>query len=175
MRAKDLKISYDNKMQPVVSFTLTSRSEVENLQTLADLDKPLSVEVKVYRKKRSNDANSMYFALVTQIAELIGKSIDELHIDLLRKYGHFELIKVVKEGADVIKRCFKFTDPYKEVTEGKWQFEIFKAYPSSSKYDTKQFSILLQGAIDEAKELGIDIVPDEEFKQLMSKYERKDK
>ena len=92
MKAKDLKISYDQNMQPVVSFTLVSRQEIDNLKTLADLGKPLSVEVKVHRKKRSLDANAYYFALLTQLADLMGRSVEELHVTMLKQYGVFEYI-----------------------------------------------------------------------------------
>ena len=173
MKAKDLKIGYDHNMNPVISLTLTSRSEVENLQTLADLGKPLSVEVGVYRNKRSLDANGMYWSLLAKLSEVMNISKEQLHINMLTKYGHFELIKVVKEGSEIIKRCFKFTVPYKEVTEGKWTYEIFKAYPSSAEYDTKQFSQLLQGLIDDCNEQGIPTIPNEEFERLIGEYERR--
>jgi len=36
-------------------------------------------EIKPYRMKRSKDANSYYWALLDQLAEVLNKSKDELH------------------------------------------------------------------------------------------------
>ena len=170
MKAKDLRITYDSNMQPVVSFNLISRSSIDNLKTLADLGKPLSVEVKVYREKRSKDANAYYWALITQIADIMCKSQEDIHIFMLQHYGVKELIKLPKESSPIIKRCFKFTEVYREIKEGDLDIIYLWCFPSSATYDTKQFSTLLSGAIQEAKDLDIETMSQNEVDTLMKLY-----
>lgn len=48
--------------------------------------------IKLYRKKRSLDANAYYWKLVTVLSEKIGISKNRMHNILLRKYGQTEVI-----------------------------------------------------------------------------------
>lgn len=53
-------------------------------------DKMLTLAVKVYRKKRSLDANAYYWQLITKLAEASGISKNRAHNLMLRRYGKLE-------------------------------------------------------------------------------------
>ena len=50
-------------------------------------DKLLTIVTKVYRKKRSLDANGMYWKLLGELAEATHVSKPAMHNMLLRRYG----------------------------------------------------------------------------------------
>ena len=52
----------------------------------------------------------------------------------------------------------------------KWR--AYRLIKGSSKYDTKEFSTLLDGAVSEAKEMGLETLPEEELERMMSDYEK---
>ena len=55
-------------------------------------DKLLTIVTKVYRKKRSLDANGMYWKLLGELAEALKVSKPYLHNQMLRRYGQLEMI-----------------------------------------------------------------------------------
>ena len=55
-------------------------------------DKLLTVIVKQYRKKRSLDANGMYWKLLSELAEALKVSKPCMHNEMLRRYGQLEMI-----------------------------------------------------------------------------------
>ena len=173
MIAKDLTIKYNNQLQPVISFTLASRAEVEHIQTLTSLGKPLDVEVKVHRKKRSTDANSCYWATLAKLSEVLNVGRNELHLLMIQRYGYFVLMAVLTKAVDNLKLSFKLVESIGTKTQDGQELTKLKCYPSTSTYNSKQFSQLLQGVIDECKELGIPTIADEEFNRLIDEYERK--
>ena len=50
-------------------------------------DKLLRITVKLWRDKRSLDANSYYWVLLSRLAEAVGISKPRAHNLMLRKYG----------------------------------------------------------------------------------------
>ena len=50
-------------------------------------DKFLTVIAKQYRKKRSLDANGMYWKLLSELAEVLKVSKPWMHNEMLRRYG----------------------------------------------------------------------------------------
>lgn len=47
-------------------------------------------EIKPWREKRSRDANAYYWALLDKLADVLNKSKDELHRELLTEYGTWD-------------------------------------------------------------------------------------
>ena len=52
--------------------------------------KTYTVEIKEYKRKRSLDANALYWSVLTQLAKVLDTSNAELHNILLRRYGQVE-------------------------------------------------------------------------------------
>lgn len=62
-------------------------SQIESIK-----DKLLRITAKIYRKKRSLDANAYYWVMVTQLADVLHVSEPFMHNMMLRKYGQDEII-----------------------------------------------------------------------------------
>lgn len=136
------------------------------------LDKDTVYDVKIdkHREKRSLNANAYLWKLVTEIGNVLNKSKEEVYLQMLIDYGQSEMVSILSE-IDV-KGYFKY---YKlagtSILNGK-EFNHYKIYKGSSEYDTKEMSILLNGVVQEAKNLGIKTKDDIELERLVEEWER---
>lgn len=161
-----------------------------------EVDKDVSVEIerlsgkllaltaKVYRRKRSLDANSYYWSLLTKLAEATGTSKPHAHNMMLRRYGKLEeidghLIYVVvpdnDEGDLMALEAetyhIKPTSEVKTSTDGS-RFRTYLMLRGSSTYDTAEMSALINGLVEECKDLGIETMTPQELERMMSLYEQ---
>lgn len=134
------------------------------------LDKDTVYDVKIdkHREKRSLNANAYLWKLVTEIGNVLNKSKEEVYLQMLIDYGQSEMVSILSE-IDV-KGYFKY---YKlagtSILNGK-EFNHYKIYKGSSEYDTKEMSILLNGVVQEAKNLGIKTKDDIEVERLVEEW-----
>lgn len=134
------------------------------------LDKDTIYDVKInkHREKRSLNANAYLWKLVTEIGNILNKSKEEVYLQMLIDYGQSEMVSILSE-IDV-KGYFKY---YKlagtSILNGK-EFNHYKIYKGSSEYDTKEMSILLNGVVQEAKNLGIKTKDDIEVERLLEEW-----
>jgi len=140
------------------------------LPLLFRLDKDTVYDVKIdkHREKRSLNANAYLWKLVTEIGNVLNKSKEEVYLQMLIDYGQSEMVSILSE-IDV-KGYFKY---YKlagtSILNGK-EFNHYKIYKGSSEYDTKEMSILLNGVVQEAKNLGIKTKDDIEVERLIKEW-----
>ena len=119
-------------------------------------------EVKPWKPKRSLTANGYYWALLSQLAQALRTSKDELHEQMLDQHG-------VTEGT-VVTMLAKIPVSHLEghwkliKTDGHWN--AYVQLLKSSKMDSSQFSALLDGLIGECKEQGIETMPDGKIERL---------
>lgn len=136
------------------------------------LDKDTIYDVKInkHREKRSLNANAYLWKLVTEIGNILNKSKEEVYLQMLIDYGQSEMVSILSE-IDV-KGYFKY---YKlagtSILNGK-EFNHYKIYKGSSEYNTKEMSILLEGAVQEAKNLGIKTKEDYEIEKLIEEWDK---
>ena len=132
--------------------------------------KVYELEWKQFREKRSRDANAYLWALIGKMADTLRTSKEELYFEALKRYGQSFLVKVRRPDLEKSLREFKYSEPYEQWYDPMGDTAYIKVYRGSSGYDTKEFSRLLDGVIDEAEDLGIDI-DTEEVKELLKKWE----
>ena len=137
------------------------------------LDKDTIYDVKInkHREKRSLNANAYLWKLVTEIGNILNKSKEEVYLQMLIDYGQSEMISILSEIN--VKGYFKY---YKlagtSILNGK-EFNHYKIYKGSSEYNTKEMSILLEGAVQEAKNLGIKTKEDYEIEKLIEEWDKR--
>lgn len=112
--------------------------------------------VKRWREKRSLDANGYLWWLVTEIGNRLRMSKDDVYLDMLKRYGQGGAVSVEERFAGHFRRSYKYHEELgRSELHGK-TFVHFRFWVGSSEYDTEEMSILLDGVIQEARELGID-------------------
>ena len=144
----------------------------KRLPLIIRLDKDTIYDVKInkHREKRSLNANAYLWKLVTEIGNILNKSKEEVYLQMLIDYGQSEMISILSEIN--VKGYFKY---YKlagtSILNGK-EFNHYKIYKGSSEYNTKEMSILLEGAVQEAKNLGIKTKEDYEIEKLIEEWDK---
>lgn len=145
----------------------------------------LSISIKKYRKKRSLDANSYYWVVLSKLAKKIETSMPELHNQMLCRYGFPEVIdgkyvRVVLPDTEETEKKVRFSEYYHlrpttqvvSMADGK-PYRTHVLMRGSSSYDTEEMSWLIKGLISECKEAGIpdrEISTPDEVRLLKEKY-----
>lgn len=128
-------------------------------------------EIVRKKKKRSTDANSYCWELISKIAEKVQLPREEVYKQCIRDYGQTETVYAkTKTVAQALIAQWG--------TKGiGWQGEIIDfdengysicLYFGSSSYDSTQFSRFVDGIISECKQLGIETMSPQELASLLA-------
>lgn len=134
--------------------------EISNL----DKDKLYDVKISEYSDKRTKTMNSYYWVLVTQLANALRTSKDELHAELIKRYSQRDYISLLAniKPSDYFP-YFEYQSTFKHNNN---TFKSYLVFKRSSDMNKHEFSILLDGLISECKEVGINTMTPEEIAQL---------
>lgn len=130
-------------------------------------------EIERKRKKRSTDANALCWAVCTEIANELRTDKESIYVDMLKRYGQSDVVSVLS-SVDV-KGYFKYYDEFGKGTVNGKEFTHYRVYKGSSEYDTREMSILIDGIIDEAKTLGIEVISEREKSLLLQEWDNAQK
>lgn len=125
-------------------------------------------EIERKKKKRSTDANALCWKLCTEIANVLRTEKESIYVDMLKKYGQSDVVSVLST-VDV-KGYFKYFDEFGKGTVNGKEFTHYRVYKGSSEYDTREMSILIDGIIDEAKALDIEVISERERTLLLEEW-----
>ncbi|MBR2385698.1 recombination protein NinB [bacterium] len=135
-------------------------------------DKPYICELKQFRKRRSLDANSYFHVLVDKIAKQTKKSAEEVKVELNLDYGTIAQdergLKVgfkALEGIP-IEQFVKYAKPIGYEIEGGKKFIKYIVYKETHTLDSAEMAFLIDGVIQEAKQLGIETLTPAELETL---------
>lgn len=166
-----------------LTFSMNEQEKEEFIDEIKSVDK-LSVRAVKYRQKRSLDANAYYWQLLSKVAEKLLLTKPHTHNIMLRRYGQKlvidgQLTYLILPDTDEAEMIANESESYhiqitpqiKEGADGKmWRTYIMLR--GSSDYDTKEMSVLIEGLVQEAKELGIETMTAEELERMMQQYEK---
>lgn len=161
-RIKDLLVQLNGKQRLVLELDADFREGYEKLH-----DGDCEITVKKYREKRSLDANAYLWALITKIANALRESKEDIYLDCLKAYGQGGAVSVEQKYAEDFKRSYKYHEHLGTSDLNGKTFEHFRFWVGSSEYNTEEMSILIDGVVREAKNLGIETMPEEELKSLI--------
>ena len=104
------------------------------------------------------------------MAEKLNTTKDELYLIMLDRYGVFTHI-VVKPGlVDKVKLQWSTVRELGEVTINGQTGIQMQCFFGSSNYNQAEFCTLLNGVVEEAKEMGIDVVSNREIKSMLEAW-----
>lgn len=130
------------------------------------LEKKLSFNIDKYHEKRSLNANSYAWRLITEIGNVLRTDKDDVYTDMLRRYGQSEMISVLAHIP--LNGFIRYFDTAGEsVLNGK-TFKHYKVYKGSSEFNRREMAIFIDGIVSEAKELGIQTETPEQLAKLKS-------
>ena len=150
---------------------LTVQNELMNI--LPSLkEKPYICEIKPYRKRRSADANAYFHVLVNKIARAVKRSDEDVKKQLVFDYGTIAKDdKGLKAGFKALKEIpithyFKYAKPIGECVENNKTFVKYLIYKETHTLDSVEMARLIDGTIEEAKQLGIETLTPIEIENL---------
>lgn len=151
--------------KPTVSLEI---NELNDFKLMMDElnDKTLSIEVKPYRAKRSLNANNYAWKIITEIANIVRASKDEIYLKMLKRYGQSDLISVLSHIP--VEHYFKYYEEAGESELNGKMFTHYRVYKGSSEFDSREMSIFIDGVVSEAKELGIQTETPDELAKMKS-------
>jgi hypothetical protein len=127
-------------------------------------------ELKEYKQKRSLSANAYCWVLCTKIADILNTTKDEVYLEELKRYGQSLIVPVGKDKKpDGYFKYFEFESRRKL---NNVVVDFYKVFKGSSEYNSKEMSILLNGIVEDAKELNIETIDDLRIKELIKEWEK---
>lgn len=129
-------------------------------------------ELKQHREKRSLNANAYFWVLVGKIGDILRADKDDVYLEMLKRYGQSDLVSVLAEvpAADYFRY---FEEAGESRLNGKL-FKHYRVYKGSSEFDTREMSILIDGVVYEAKNLGIETLTPEELERMKIEWRDND-
>ena len=135
---------------------------------LLEQDKEKLFEIKEYKKKRSLNSNAYLWVLCTEIANIMTLSKEEVYVKMLEDYGVSILVPLTVDTEP--KKYFKY---YSYFDKGKLNGKEciwYKVFKGSSEYDSKEMTHLLNGVVEEAKQLGIMTLDEIEIQEMLDRW-----
>lgn len=153
-----------------MTFSTDSKTAAEEVEKLKD--KELRLKVVQYRKKRSLSANAMFWGCCGKIAEATGSDKWTVYLNLLRSYGKFTYVCVQPHMVDAVKSQWREAEVWNSIDiNGKPAVQMI-CYFGSSSYDTAEMSRLIDGTLQEMKELGLDLPMPQDVKTALEQWEK---
>lgn len=133
-------------------------------------DKELEVTIKKFVENRSLKANAYLWALVTEIGNALRESKEAIYFDMLKSYGQGGAVSVLEKYEDKFKKSYKYNEYLGETELNGKVFKHYQFWVGSSEYNKDEFSVLLDGVVNEAKNLGIETKSKEEIESILRSY-----
>lgn len=134
--------------------------------------KSMDIEIKPHRNKRSLNANAYFHVLVGKIAEKVKISNQRAKNILLSKYGQREIfddgpliISIISEVDMMEREDIHCVSVGAGEVNGK-DFTHWAIIKPSHLYDTQEMAHLIDGTVEDAKELGIETLTSDELERM---------
>lgn len=155
------------------------KNNIEPLNELLNNEKIKVAKIDNKKRKRSLNANNYAWAIITQIADVLRSSKEEIYLQMLKRYGPSSLIsvedKVNEEGESIVeifKRAVKYCEEFGESELNGKNFKHIKVFMGSSEFDTRRMAIFIDGIVSEATELKIPTMTPNEIGRLKEQWGR---
>ena len=156
-RLVDLTIGLNRKQRVTVELDRDFREDFDRLK-----DQELDVEIKKHREKRSKSANAYFHVLVNRIAAEEGGSDEAVKKRLVCEYG---VLAKDEDGLTVgfklpasvnVDTIYPYVKCFDTREENGKLFKCYLVYKQTHLMDSKEMARLIDGAIEVARDLGIE-------------------
>lgn len=139
-------------------------------QLEAIADKLLTITAKIFRNRRSKDANAYAWVLMQKIAEVLHTDKWSVYLDMLERYGVFTHIIVRPHVVGRVIEEWRAVKNLGEVTVAGQTGIQLQCYFGSSTYDTKEMAVFINGIVSECREMGIETATPEELERMKREW-----
>lgn len=141
-------------------------------------EQEIAVTIETWREKRSRQANKYYYEIIGLMAAKMHTSKIEMHNMIMAQYGKedenaqdimldFEIDWRKLESVHLTPRHYTV-----EAENGKL-YSVYGVIRGSHTYNSKEMAELIDGAVREAREMGIETTPPEELERLREQWQQK--
>lgn len=141
--------------------------------------KKYTVEIKECRKKRSLNANALYWKVLSLYAEAVRVSVPFAHNTMLARYGQREVYDepvyvMLPDTEEAQKRAEEAESyhlaPTSHVKPGKdGRYRAWMLLRGSSTYDVSEMRRLIDGLLDECRQINLEVLTEQERSLLYDK------
>jgi len=139
------------------------------IEFLFEQDKDKIFEIKEYRKKRTLNQNNYYWELLGELSLTLRVPVEELHFKMLKDYSQRFQVMIPEE---IDLRGIEYYEKKSLIKKNDKLFRVYDVYVPSHELKTKEFAILLDGLIQECKQVGIETLTPDEIARLNEKQEK---
>ena len=140
-------------------------------------DGPVSVEIKMARKRRSLDSNAYAWVIIDQIAERTGVKKSEVYRNAIREIGGVsDTVCVIDRAVERLRQSWQRNGLGWQVETSESKIEgctNVTLYYGSSVFDSGQMSRLIDSLIQDAEALGIPTITPKEQERMLQMWGRK--
>lgn len=163
---------FSNKWR--ITFEVDALPEVDTMS-----DKDLRITAVQWREKRSLNANSYFHVLVGKIATVLGIGLTECKNKIMAEYGQLDIDDSGKLMTIIMKDDIEWESiewlhlkptPKTKTLDDNNLYRVYLIIKGSHLYDTKEMSHLIDGAVSEAKELGIETLTPAELSVMLDRW-----
>ena len=146
---------------------------LEIIQWLYSADKDKKYEIKEHKEKRSLNANAYCWVLMGEIADVIGRTKEDVYRDYIKNKGIYRIITMNSKSVPTFMKVWQerglgwVCDTSETNIEG--LIDVI-AYYGTSSYNTKQMANFIDYVVQEARTLGIKTKEDLEIERLIEEW-----
>lgn len=134
--------------------------------------KTFDITIEEHKEKRSINANNYSWALQDQMAKILNISIDEMHKQMVLRYGVLETMSIRQDAYESAKRVFEyFYELGRSQLNGNTYVHV-RVGVGTHHYNTKEMSTFLNGVVEEAKDLGIQTLEEKQIQEMVKRWEK---
>ena len=172
-RLVDLTIGLNRKQRVTVEIDRDFREDFDRLK-----DQDLDVEIKKHREKRSKSANAYFHVLVNRIAAEEGAGDEAVKKRLVCEYG---VLAKDEDGLTVgfklpasvnVDTIYPYVKCFDTREENGKLFKCYLVYKQTHLMDSKEMARLIDGAIEVARDLGIETDTPEQLARYKEDWSR---
>lgn len=159
-----------------ITFTVNEPSAINEISSIRSCEK-LSITASDYKEKNDNHSDRamrMLWACLSDIAKSMRPPADkwDVYLLMLKRYGKYTYICVKPNVVDAVKAQWRESEVIGEIDINGQKAVQMLCYFGCSTYDSKEFSILLDGVISEIKEMGLTPPPSEDMRRALEQWEK---
>ena len=167
----DIKATFTRALQGdmgqyEITFTTRDKIGVLKLKTQSP-EKVLDLQVKEHREKRSLDANAYFHVLLSKIAEKTNVGLEEVKKRIVEDYGTVAFVARIPADAD-LETIYKYSKLIGESKGTKTPCNDWYIFKPTHELNSKEMARLIDGVIQEAKQLDIETKTPKELAEMMS-------
>ena len=132
--------------------------------------------LKEHRDKRSLDANKYAWALLSQLADVLNTTKEELYLQKVREVGPYKDFTLTESEAKTFRVAWERLGtgwPTEQVDfDQDGDRVVIRAYYGSSTYNTKRMSRLIDSIVEDCKAVGVETLPPDKIQAMKEEWGR---